>query len=48
MEVVDFHLLRHLGLHLDHDVEEILEQLKFLTFAIKGHCVGVDFDLATA
>ena len=29
MEVIDFHLLRHMGLHSDQAVEEILEQTKF-------------------
>ena len=40
--MVDFHLLRHFRLNLDHGVEEILEQFKLLTSAVKGYRIGVD------
>ena len=41
--MVNFHLLGPFWLHLDHSVEEIFEQLKFLTLAVKRHSVGVDW-----
>ena len=40
--MVDFHLFGHFWLHLDHCVKKIFEQLKFLTFAVKGYGLGVD------
>ena len=43
MKMINFHLLGHLWLHLDHSMEEIFEQLKFLTLAVKSHSVGVDW-----
>ena len=43
MKMNNFHLLGHFWLHLDHSVEEIFEQLKFLTLAVKSHSVGVDW-----
>ena len=41
--MVNFHLLGNFWLHLDHSVKEIFEQLKFLTFAIESHGIGVDW-----
>ena len=40
--MVDLQLFRNLRLHFDHRLEEILEQLEFLTFAVKSFCIRVD------
>ena len=42
MKMVTFHLFRHFRLHFDFCLEEVLKQLELLTFAVKGHSVGVD------
>ena len=42
MKMINFHLLGHFWLHLDHSVKEIFEQLKNLTFSVERHGIGVD------
>ena len=41
MKMINFHLLGRFWLHLDHSVEEIFNQLKFLTLAVERHGIGV-------
>ena len=43
MEMIDFHLFCHCGLHFDHRVEQVLKMLKFFAFPVERHWRGLNW-----